>query len=260
MTRALGEPRHVTAGDGARLAYRELGEGRPLLALHGFFSTGAGNWILNGHARTLAARGHRVIVPDLRAHGRSARPTGAAAYPPDVLVDDALAVLAHAGVTDCDLTDCDVAGYSLGARTVVRMLVRGVPVRRAVVAGQGLRALGHVAGEGPESFFGRVFEATEPYAGPAQAWLAQQWRRRPDDDRVALRQLLDSSVGTPAEQIAAIDVPTLVVMGEADHPDDGRALADALPRGAYVEVPGDHVQAAGRPEVATAIADFLDQQ
>src|SRR5581483_3558877 len=97
------------------------------------FSTATTNWIRYGHAELLASRGFEVVMPDLRAHGDSARPHDASAYPPDVLTDDALALVAHLG-----LTEYDVGGYSLGGRTVLRMLVRGASPERAVVAGIGL--------------------------------------------------------------------------------------------------------------------------
>ena len=106
------------------------------MLLHGYFSTAEVNWVRFGHAETLAARGHRVILPDLRAHGDSARSHDPAAYPRDALADDGLALVEHLGLTDYDL-----GGYSLGARTTVRMLVRGAAPRRAIVAGMGLDAI-----------------------------------------------------------------------------------------------------------------------
>ena len=109
-----------TSSDGFELSWQELGEGRPVVLLHGLFSDADTNWIRFGHAEAIAAGGFRVIMPDLRAHGASARPHEASAYPPDVLADDGLALVDHLGITDYDL-----GGYSLGARTAVRMVVRG---------------------------------------------------------------------------------------------------------------------------------------
>ena len=105
--------------DGVKLAYREMGEGRPVVLIHGYFSTAKVNWLKYGHAEKIAARGFRVIMPDLRSHGDSAKPHDDAAYPKDVLVDDGLALIDHLGLTDYDL-----GGYSLGGRTTLRMLVR----------------------------------------------------------------------------------------------------------------------------------------
>src|SRR5260370_11027233 len=124
--------RYFQAGDGVQLAYREIGEGRPLVLIHGYFSTAMVNWVRYGHAAVIAAQGYRVIMPDLRGHGDSAKPHAAAAYPPDVLADDGFALIEQLGLTDYDL-----GGYSLGGRTTIRMLARGATPRRAIVAGAG---------------------------------------------------------------------------------------------------------------------------
>src|ERR1700748_453910 len=86
-------PVHYFSGrDGVRLAYREMGEGRTLVLIHGFFSTASVNWVRYGHAAKIAALGYRVVMPDLRAHGDSAKPHDAAAYPPGVLADAGVAL------------------------------------------------------------------------------------------------------------------------------------------------------------------------
>ena len=125
---------HFTAADGIDLAWHELGEGRPVVLLHGLFSDAYTNWLRFGHAAAIAARGFRVIMPDLRAHGRKrASRMTPAAYPPDILADDGLALIAHLGLDDYDL-----GGYSLGARTCVRMVVQ----RRRAAAADRLAAWG----------------------------------------------------------------------------------------------------------------------
>jgi pimeloyl-ACP methyl ester carboxylesterase len=111
--------------------------------IHGFFSTATDNRVRCGHAARIAARGYRVVMPDLRGHGDSAKPHDAAAYPPDVLADDDLALIEQLGLIDYDL-----GGYSLGGRTTVRMLARGATAGRAIVAGTGLEEVLHAAGRG----------------------------------------------------------------------------------------------------------------
>jgi pimeloyl-ACP methyl ester carboxylesterase len=130
--------------DGVALTCREAGTGRPLILLHGL--TGSGSHMLDhGPARALAQQGHRVIAPDFRGHGYSASPVDPAAYPPDVLADDGLALVDHLGLHDGEY---DLGGYSLGARIVVRMLVRGAQPDRAIVAGQGLAKVSGPQGGG----------------------------------------------------------------------------------------------------------------
>jgi len=227
-----------------------MGEGRPLVLLHGV-SGDATLW-LHGQAERIAARGYRVIMPEFRGHGGSAKPHDAAAYPLDVLTDDGFALLDHLGLDDYDL-----GGYSLGGRIVVRMLVRGATPGRAVVAGQGLRqVLGAEGGAG--SFIRRVLTGLGTFEPGSPEERAEQWFRVSDVDPVALLHVLDSIAGTPVEAIGQIQVPTLVVLGA----DDERAasadqLVAALPRGSRAVVPGDHGTAATSPELAEAIVDFL---
>lgn len=52
--------------DGVRLAYQEIGEGKPLILIHGHQDRGA-HWVDSGLAGRLAERGYRVIMPDLAA-------------------------------------------------------------------------------------------------------------------------------------------------------------------------------------------------
>ncbi len=130
--------------DGVELACREAGSGRPLVLLHGFM--GAGSHMLDyGRASAFAEQGYRVIVPDFRGHGDSAKPHDPAAYPPDVLAEDGLALVGHLGLGDGDY---DLGGYSLGGRIVVRMLLRGAKPGRAIVAGQGLAKVSGPQGGG----------------------------------------------------------------------------------------------------------------
>lgn len=238
--------------DGAALAFREVGEGRPLVLLHGYFSTAEVNWVRFGHAETLAQRGHRVIMPDLRAHGDSARSHDPAAYPRDVLADDGLALVEHLGLTGYDL-----GGYSLGGRITVRMLVRGATPRRAIVAGMGLDAIERT-GPGDEHFR-RVLANPGTFERGTSEWMAEAFLQQVGGDPEALVLLLDTSVGTPRQEVARIETPTLVAAGVDDvaHA-SAEALADALPNGHYVGLPGNHMSAVTKPELANAIADFLD--
>ncbi len=239
--------------DGVALAYREIGEGRPLVLLHGFLATGL-LWLDNGPAPTLAAHGHRIVAPDLRGHGDSARPHAPAAYPPDVLADDGLALIEALGLDDYDL-----GGYSLGGRVVLRMLVRGARPRRAIVGGQGLDALDPATGR--TGGYRRVLtavaagEALEP--GSPDAELAR-WIGRLGADPVALLRVLDTYVATHRSALRGVRTPTLVAVGDRDDAHaSADALAAALPHGRLVRVPGDHATALAAPALAEAIVGFL---
>lgn len=239
------------ANDGVRIAWRETGEGRALILIHGYFSEADTNWIKYGHATLLADAGYRVIMPDLRAHGKSGKPHDPVFYPKDILADDQFALIDHLGLTDFDL-----GGYSLGGRTVARMLARGCRPGRAIISGMGLQGL--VDTEARGDHFRHVLDNLGQHERGSAAFMAEAFLKTTGGDPLALRQILETFVDTSAEMLAAIDIPVGVICGEDDR-DNGSAaaLADALPRGALVTIPGNHMSAVTKPELGHAIRDFL---
>ena len=173
--------------DGQPIAWREVGTGRPVVLLHGLFSDAVTNWIRFGTAAALAAAGCRVIVPDLRGHGASSRSHDPAAYPPDVLALDAAALVAHLGLTDYDL-----GGYSLGSRTTVRCLVRGMTPRRVVLAGMGLTGLIEVNRR--TDWFLSVIADPGRFARGSPGWTAAQFMKTTGVDGTAVAHVLRSQV------------------------------------------------------------------
>ena len=242
---------YFRAKDGQTLAYREMGEGRPVVLIHGFFSTGNVNWVRYGHAARIAGRGYRVVMPDLRGHGDSAKPHDVSAYPPDVLADDGFALIEHLGLTDYDL-----GGYSLGARTTVRMLIRGARPARAVVAGIGLEGITDTEGRGV--YFRHILTHLGTFERGSAEWMAEAFLKTVGGDPAALLHVLDTSVDTPRSDLRRIEIPTLVLMGGDDRDTgSGEDLAAALPHGKYGVIPGNHMSAVTKPDLGTAIAEFL---
>ena len=237
--------------DGLELAYRELGAGRPLILIHGYFSTAMVNWVRYGHAPKIAARGYRVIMPDLRGHGDSAKPHDPMFYPRDVLADDGLALVEHLGLTDYDL-----GGYSLGARTTVRMMVRGARPKRAIVAGMGHEGIVNTGSRG--AFFRNLLNNLGTFKPGSAEWMAEAFMKTVGGDPVALLHVLDTFVDTPAQLLAGIQTTTLVLTGAEDD-DNGspEALARALPRAHCVVVSGNHMSAVTKSELGVAMAEFL---
>jgi pimeloyl-ACP methyl ester carboxylesterase len=242
---------HFETRDGIRIAVHEVGEGRPLILLHGFFSDAATNWIKYGHAAVLADAGYRVIMPDLRAHGQSGKPHDPKHYPPDILADDQFALIDHLGLTDFDL-----GGYSLGGRTVARMLAHGCRPKRAVISGMGLQGLTDTGKR--SAHFRHVLENLGQHERGSAAFMAEAFLKTTGGDGVALLRLLDSFVDTPLEAIHSFEMPIAVICGAEDQ-DNGSAvaLAEAMPRGRYYETPGNHMSAVVKPELGEAMRDFL---
>lgn len=239
--------------DGVSIGYRTLGDpaGWPTLMLHGFLASAETNWFLPGIAAAVAASGRRVIAPDLRGHGRSDAPTDPAAWPRDVLAMDQEALIAH-----LHLKDYDLVGYSLGARTAVRMLVRGARPRKLALGGMGDSGL-MAAGARAAMFEDSIRHgdaAKDPRAGRRVHAMMAAGGLKPE----AMLGVLTSFVATSADEIGAIDVPTLVVAGQRDD-DNGsvEGLAAMMPNARAARVPGDHLTAVMEPALAEVVTSFL---
>lgn len=89
------------------LSYSELGNGKPLIILHGLFGTGD-NWI--SHARKFA-ESYRVILPDARNHGHSFRHNR---FDYQAMVDDVFRLMDHLGIQTAN-----IIGHSMGGKTAM---------------------------------------------------------------------------------------------------------------------------------------------
>jgi pimeloyl-ACP methyl ester carboxylesterase len=239
------------ASDGVELAYHELGEGRTVVLLHGLFSDARMNWIKFGHADRIAARGFRVVMPDLRAHGLSGRPHEPEFYPLGILARDLRELVTRLGLAEFDL-----GGFSLGARTTVEGVGEGLRPRRAILGGAGLEGLRHW--QRRKHFFLEAIELFDSVQRGDPHWLSIQFMKSQKVDRVAAGLLLNSFADAFMDWLSAFTMPTLVVCG-ADDDDNGSAeeLAAALPDARFIEVPGTHMSSVTRPELGEAIANFL---
>ena len=236
---------------GARLALHRMGSGRPVVLLHGLFSTAEMNWIRFGHAQLLADAGFEALMPDLRGHGDSAKPHDPAAYPPDVLVRDAEALVAHLGIEHYDL-----AGFSLGARTAVRGVLAGLAPRKLALGGMGLEGL--AGWQRRQGFFLDVIAGYGTFRPGYPHYMAQQFMKAMDVDREAARLLLGSTEDTAPAELARVTMPTLVVCGAEDD-DNGSpdALVAALPDARRATIPGTHMSSVTGPELGRELVAFL---
>ena len=240
-----------TASDGVQLAYHEVGTGRPVVLLHGLFSDAHTNWIKFGQADRIAAAGFRVIMPDHRAHGQSAKPQGSANYPRGILAHDVRELVALLGLTDFDL-----GGFSLGARTTVEAVGEGMRPRRAILGGAGLEGLRNWKRR--KEFFVEAIAMFDRVQRGDPHWLSIQFMKSQKVDRVAAALLLETFEDAFVDWLQAFTMPTLVVCGSEDD-DNGSAeeLANVLPNAVFVEVPGTHMSSVTKPEFGEAIANFL---
>lgn len=240
--------------DGLNLAWTETGSqnGRPTLVLHGFLASAQLNWIDPGLASAMAATGRRIILPDLRGHGQSEAPTSPAAYPKDALPQDQEVLLAQLGMTDFDLV-----GYSLGARTAVRMLARGHSRPTKVFLGGMGEAGITTVGTRKDYFEDGIKNGPNAKDARAGAYIQTILKQRGMSPEAALG-VLSTQVSTSREVLTTIKTPVLVVNGDQDRDNgDPMALAAALGNATCQLVPGNHLSAVAEPAFRDALVAFL---
>ena len=130
--------------NGIQLFYQTFGEGKPLVLLHGGFTTGD----MFAPILPAFATGRQLIVPDLQAHGRTGPLGRRMTF--EALAADIAGLIRHLGHEKAD-----VMGYSLGGNTAIRTAIEGLGLGAVV---QGSR----VAVQGPGRVPGPVVGAARP--------------------------------------------------------------------------------------------------
>ena len=239
----------INSFDGAPLAYYDIGAGKPVLLIHAFASNAEKTWLKNGIASQLVESGRRIIAPDLRGHGASRETSAFLAFPPDALALDMEHLLHTLAVSSFDLV-----GYSMGALTAVRMLMRGALPSRVVLGGLGLANVTH---PGPVSDrFERLLRADPSTDSAARALQAEIVREELSAAELtaSMRSFPDSS----SKELQTITSPTLIICGDRDNDHGDPAALAALFRNARAErIKGSHTSALKNPEFAEKLIDFL---
>ena len=240
-----------TSLDGQTLAYHTLGEGRPTLLLHGFTASTALNWTGPGISAKIAAMGRKVIGLDFRGHGASAPHNVHAAFPPDILAMDVEALLGHLG-----LGDVDMVGYSMGARTAVRLLVRGFRPGQLVMGGMGDTGATTIGSRMAcvEDGLLNGERSAYPIAAKRMADMLAAQGLSP----LSMLKVLTSQVPVDPSALRAIETPILIINGQDDE-DNGspEGLAKLFGHAEAKRVKGDHMTAVGDPALGDLIWDFL---
>ena len=241
---------NFTTSDGVRLAYVLEGEGRPVILLHGFLSSGDRNWRAPGLVDALLDAGRQVIAPDARGHGASRAPTELAAWPADVMARDVVELAAH-----LSLRDHDLVGYSMGGRTAVRAVLGGLAPRRLVIGGMGESAIME-AGPRAEAFEDAIRNGPDAQDAAMGRGLHKAMSSQGLKSEAMLGVLASFHPTTQAE-IRSLRTQALVLMGQDDHDNgSGQVLANWL-GGRFVSLPGDHGTVVATPEFRAELLGFL---
>lgn len=250
--------------NGADIFYQEVGQGKPLILLHGATDTHA----LWTTSIPYFSKSYTVIAPDSRGHGRTLNPLGMLSYP--LMADDLAAF-----IQELNLEKPYVFGYSDGGQIALDLGMRYPNLAGALVIGgawfrfsaeyqHALKAAGFIgAGE-------LDFQTYEKFAPPDWRERMGKYHPHPDPDypEVLLRNLA-SLFWTPLnydqEDFLQIQVPTLILVGEEDEmvpPEESRQMAAMIPGAEFAAIPdATHNQVIVREgEYLPIVIDFLSRQ
>lgn len=213
------------------LYYEDHGTGKPVVLIHGYPLSGA-SW--EKQVPALLAAGHRVVTYDRRGFGKSSQPT--AGYNYDSFAEDLREL-----VTKLRLRDVALVGFSMGGGEVSRYLGKhgSDGVRKAVIIG-GVPPFLLKTPDNPEGVDASVFEGIKKaVAGDRYAFFAEFFKNFYNTDVWLGKRISEQAVqaswnvaaGASAtaslacvatwledfrKDLTHIDVPTLVIHGDAD--------------------------------------------
>jgi 2-hydroxymuconate-semialdehyde hydrolase len=243
------EHRRVSVS-GGELAYADLGEGPPVLLLHGFPTS---SFLWRREAWLLAQR-MRVIAPDLLGYGLSDKPTGAD------LSEAAQAgymreLLAHLGIEELAVVGHDLGGaiaqmLALDPGPAIRALVlldsacfdawpiEGVKMLQAATADQ-------ENAEFVESLVRLTFDLGIGHPGrvdePALRAYVEPWLQEPAAFFRAARAITGRGLAGREPELAALEMPAFVIWGEDDPylgAELGERLGETIPGSTVALLPG----------------------
>jgi pimeloyl-ACP methyl ester carboxylesterase len=239
------------------LYYEDHGSGRPVILIHGYPLSGA-SW--EKQTAALLAAGHRVITYDRRGFGKSSQPT--TGYDYDTFADDLRKL-----ITKINVPDVALVGFSMGGGEVARYLGK---YGRA-----GIRKAGIISGvppylvkapDNPEGVdisvfngiaaairadryafftdFFKNFYNTDVLLGKAISEQAVQasWNVAVGSSATATLECVHTWYTDFRKDVARINVPTLVMQGDADRilpiTASGARTAQLIKGARYVVVKG----------------------
>jgi pimeloyl-ACP methyl ester carboxylesterase len=211
----------MKSGD-AEIAYRVLGEGRPVILLHPF-PVNHEFWL--PVAQVLAAR-YRVVLPDLRGHGDSGAGEGPATM--EKHAADIARVLDDAEIGRAWLVGVSIGGYALfefwrrhrGRVAALGLCNTKAPADSAEARAARLQAANDVIERGTEQFFEsmipRLLGKTTRETRPDLVEGALRMMRKMSPEDVAQVQRGMAERPDSVETLKTINVPTLIVTGDED--------------------------------------------
>lgn len=295
--------------DDTTIAYHDEGKGSPVILLHGYGVDSLGQFgsferILPifeegqrlftetfggapplpdppaegrpGIVPPLIAANARVILPDLRGFGNSAKSREVSFYSNWNMARDVIALIEH-----LRLEAVDIVGFSMGAGTAARVVILQPPqVKSAVLAGIGDYAIEGTVLEFPKHWpmpehlpkplthkiwaeeGARVLEKNELIPGNLGSAHVIAARVTGADPKV-LAAVIRGAVADQmtAEQLNRIHVPVLVLNGKGDIANQKTVrLLEEISTASLGECEGDHNSTPYQPSFHQAVVRFLERQ
>lgn len=263
------------------LYYEDQGTGDPVVLIHGYPLSGA-SW--EKQIPVLLNAGHRVITYDRRGFGKSSQP--ATGYNYDTFAEDL-----HTLITHLKLKNFSLAGFSMGGGEVARYIGKygSKGINRGIIIG-GVPPYLLKTADNPEGVDGSVFEGIQKaVAADRYAFFSEFFKNFYNTDvhlgkRIS-EQALQASWNVAAsasavasvacvptwhedfrQDVARIDVPTLVIHGDSDRivpfPAAGQRTAKLI-KGAKLVVIKDGPHAVSwthAEEVNAELVSFLGKE
>ena len=192
--------------NGLEMYYEVHGDGPPLVLLHGAYMSIDTNWdaLIPTFAET-----HKVIAVELQAHGHTSDRDTPITY--EGMSEDVAALLDH-----LEIDKAAIFGYSMGASVGIRLAMdHPEKVERLIVASGGINYDAY-----PDGFY-EMIETITPEMMAGSPFEEEYKRLSPNPDGFPtlvekLKALDLDRFAWDEEAFAAIDVPTLLVFGDAD--------------------------------------------
>ena len=247
--------------NGVRIRYVEVGRGEPVLLFHAM-SESVDTLRKTGVIDRLAAD-FRVIVFDMRGHGKSDKPHDPAAYGP-AMVEDAVRLLDHLQVRSVH-----VVGYSLGGYFAAKFTATyPARVRTATFGGSSVMSarLWATRFEGRVASIADALERGDPRPLIGRFTAAEDLERRAKElvsrnDLIALAAVVRAFkvVLLTNDEIAALQMPLLVIVGSEDLPESRVEAFEGLqPKLDTVVIAGaTHSDTLPRAEFSDSLRGFL---
>jgi pimeloyl-ACP methyl ester carboxylesterase len=244
----------VTAADGVRVAWEAVGEGPPVVLVHGFGASRVQNWRTPGWYDTLMNGGYTVVAFDCRGHGESDKPHESAAYTETAMAEDIGLVMRAAGHTRAF-----VMGYSMGGSLTLRFAYEHPErVNAAIIGGVGANYFTR-SQDWRNAIADGVLADDISHLTPMQR-MFRDFAHQPGKDPRALSACMrEPKPPLSREQLATMTLPALVVCGETDNVSGpAEPLASAMGNARAITVPKrDHMLTVGDKLYKQAVLEFL---